>query len=142
MSTTFLFWTLASLVLLGLSLLLAAAGAQEHTPRARLARALGEFWLTVGATVGCLILAGRMGWQGSLPATVGLLLLGSSGLSRTRWLIATGLGLRPEVVPRRGVGPMMAEVVAITGVGLIAIFYVLPYFEPALMAAWMALGTQ
>lgn len=142
LSTSFLFWSLVSFMFLGLGLLLAAAGAQEHTPRPRLAWALGEFWLTVGATVGGLLLAGHFGRQGQLLITTVLLAPVGVGLSRTRWLMVTGLGLRPELAPRWGVGRMAADAVAVMGLGLIAIFYVLPSIEPALLAAWAALGTR
>jgi hypothetical protein len=119
------FFALVGAFLVGVSLLLAAAGAREDTPRRQVIRALVEFWITSAVTLLALGLAARWGAAGRSSAGTGVttlcLALGGWGVSRVRWLMATGLGLRPEAAPPRRFVTVVVETGVVVLIGWLAL---------------------
>jgi len=115
------FFALVGAFLGGIGLLLAAAGARQETSLSQIVRALLGFWLTAAGMLLALGLAahwgaGDRGGLAWLKTTLGLG-LGGWAFGRVRWLVTTGLGLRPEAAPPRRPWEAVGEVGAIIVVG-------------------------
>lgn len=115
------FFALLGAFLGGIGLLLAVAGAGPATSRLQILRALLGFWITAAVMLVSLGLAARWGAepQGGLKLVGISLGLGVGGwaFGRVRWLIATGLGLRPEAASPRRWREVVGEVAVIILVG-------------------------
>lgn len=109
----------------GIGLLLAAAGARQETSLSQILRALLGFWITVAGMLLALGLAARWGSgeEGNLARLKTTLGLGLGGwaFGRVRWLVATGLGLRPEAAPPRRRWEAVGEVGAAIVIGWLAL---------------------